>query len=459
LDRSLEGALALLGPAPGPVFDLAPRLDAFPVSAFVVGAVGRPGHPVQILESGFDQKLQVPVLVLAHRGCGEKGGVVLDKKGRLLGLVPPRLLAEKGEHLLPASPDLLARLEPVNQSLDEYRKAFYEGTPEALLAEARRALKAGRAKKAVSAFQHFLQLAPNRREEIRKEFLAAHRALLSLAPRASQAHRRLELLHAALQDLPGEASLELDRLRTAQALALYDEAVEAAEAVYQLEPALLPARPTLLAALHLAWAKHLAATGALLDALDVVERGLALGARSGELLLFYGKLLLRRRDYAGAARFFREALALDGGLAGVLTPLIRRADRFTRAPGKVVIDYRPGSRSILARVSINGVSGDFIIDTGATGTMVPESLARAAGLDLSSRVPRVKVKTAGNERTLPYTRTRTIQLGELKREGLSVTVGDLQGLGNRGLLGMDFLGAFSFENDPQNGRFVIFSRR
>ena len=119
----------------------------------------------------------------------------------------------------------------------------------------------------------------------------------------------------------------------------------------------------------------------------------------------------------------------------------------------------PGSRAIIATVTLNGrANGEFIVDTGATNTMIPDDLARRAGIDTGPLLPRVRVRTAGGDRTLPRSPVESVAIGGLAVNGIEAIVGDLPGMDNRGLLGMDFLGAFVIENDPENGRMVL-SRR
>lgn len=105
---------------------------------------------------------------------------------------------------------------------------------------------------------------------------------------------------------------------------------------------------------------------------------------------------------------------------GVIT-LRRAADGHFHWPGRV-----------------NGVAVDFLVDTGATRTALPEALARTAGL-----VPEGTVRSStANGLATGWTSRATLQLqGGVRAEHLPVTV--LPALDGP-LLGMDVLGRLPF---------------
>jgi len=87
---------------------------------------------------------------------------------------------------------------------------------------------------------------------------------------------------------------------------------------------------------------------------------------------------------------------------------------------------------------VNGIAVDFLVDTGATRTALPEPLARAAGLVSEGRV---RSDTAGGT-VSGWTARADLQLdGGVRAERLPVTV--LPALGAP-LLGMDVLGRLHF---------------
>ncbi len=87
---------------------------------------------------------------------------------------------------------------------------------------------------------------------------------------------------------------------------------------------------------------------------------------------------------------------------------------------------------------INGVAVEFLVDTGATRTALPESLARAAGLVAEGRV---QSQTAGGQVSGWVGRADLQLQGGVRADRLPITV--LPALGAP-LLGMDVLGRLPF---------------
>jgi aspartyl protease family protein len=87
---------------------------------------------------------------------------------------------------------------------------------------------------------------------------------------------------------------------------------------------------------------------------------------------------------------------------------------------------------------VNGVPVDFLVDTGATRTALPEALARAAGLVAEGRV---RSATAGGVVTGWVGRADLQLQGGVRADRLPITV--LPALGAP-LLGMDVLGRLPF---------------
>jgi aspartyl protease family protein len=97
---------------------------------------------------------------------------------------------------------------------------------------------------------------------------------------------------------------------------------------------------------------------------------------------------------------------------------------------------------------INGQSVSFLVDTGATDVALPESTARALGLDFG---PRVKVMTAAGPANAWMTRLDEVNVGGIRRTNVRATItsGEFNGI----LLGMSFLKHYSLQQ--QDGKLVI----
>jgi aspartyl protease family protein len=97
---------------------------------------------------------------------------------------------------------------------------------------------------------------------------------------------------------------------------------------------------------------------------------------------------------------------------------------------------------------INGQEVTFLVDTGATDVALPQSAARALGLDFG---PRVQVMTAAGPTTAWMTRLDEVAVGGIRRRNVraSITSGEFDGI----LLGMSFLRHYSLQQ--QDGKLVI----
>ncbi len=90
--------------------------------------------------------------------------------------------------------------------------------------------------------------------------------------------------------------------------------------------------------------------------------------------------------------------------------------------------------------SINGVAVDFLVDTGATRSAMPQRLSRALNLEVMDRV---KSQTAGGVVTGEVVRADVELQGGVRVDRLPITA--LSGLEDHPLLGMDVLGKLRWE--------------
>jgi len=126
----------------------------------------------------------------------------------------------------------------------------------------------------------------------------------------------------------------------------------------------------------------------------------------------------------------------------------------------VVIRFSPGSNHIPAKAHLNGqVWQNFVIDTGATKTIIPSSAAIALGLKVT-RATRVRGIAGVTGVALVYeVILDSIKLGDFPVRSIPVLVVDLPGNSDVGLLGNDFLRHFDIEIDNQNGILKLRPRR
>ncbi len=413
-------------------------------------------------ERNFDQERRFEYVTLTGPFDLPAGGYVLDDQGLLVGLALPTSSPDRTNpaQALEVSAFDVKRLRIVDLDLSTYFQMYFAGSVEALLKKARNALERRQFLLAVETFRIVLDREPNLLETFRRDFLAAIHGRLEFLPLRTRARGRFSFLIQSVRDLPKEGALWFELAQAARKAREFEEALVAWERAWATSSDLVANLDDAKNVIYFDWIQLLVDGGRIDQALEVIDRSVSDTGGTAEILMLQGRLLLKQRRYLDAAAAMRDAIAMDGTLSASLDEIIARAERLAEGPGKVVIDYRPGSRAIIASVNLNGrATGDFIVDTGATTSMVPEALAQRAGLDTSNRVPRITLHTAGNKRILPFSPVESIRLGGLSVTGVSVVVGDLSGSSGYGLLGMDFLGQFHIENDSQNGRLVLTERR
>jgi predicted aspartyl protease len=114
---------------------------------------------------------------------------------------------------------------------------------------------------------------------------------------------------------------------------------------------------------------------------------------------------------------------------------------------------RNGEAMIIAPVEIQGKTYKFIVDTGATATLIDQAYAKKLGLKKTQQAPIPVVGIGGSAKAYLATISNW-SIGRSKIPTSTITVGDI-GLGGGdlvGLLGSDVLSAFgriSIDYDKQ----------
>jgi aspartyl protease family protein len=145
------------------------------------------------------------------------------------------------------------------------------------------------------------------------------------------------------------------------------------------------------------------------------------------------------------------ALGLLGGLYLLFSMLENNAETVSSIDSNgaaMVVLEQDRSGHYEAEGQINGQAVTFLVDTGATDVALPESVARALGLEFG---PRVKVMTAAGPASAWMTRLDEVTVGGIRRRNVRATITD--GEFNGILLGMSFLKHYSLQQ--QDGRLVI----
>ena len=196
------------------------------------------------------------------------------------------------------------------------------------------------------------------------------------------------------------------------------------------------------------------------DAARLIELAVTALPLRAELRLLYARTLDKLGNRAAARIQADEAVRLDRSV----TTRARRY-QFTERPGtrsrdRVVIPFDPRENQIRTSGDASGQPVSFVVDTGASYTTVPTSVARALGL-LSGRNPKIQVHTANGtvdavQVELPWL---TIA-GKIKVTKVKVVVLDLPGtLANKGLLGLNVLQRLNMQIDSRRSRLILWAGR
>jgi len=145
------------------------------------------------------------------------------------------------------------------------------------------------------------------------------------------------------------------------------------------------------------------------------------------------------------------AIGLLGGLFLLFSTLGEQGGMVSSVDSNgasMVVLEQQRSGHYVAEGEINGQAVTFLVDTGATDVALPESVARALGLEFG---PRVRVMTAAGPSTAWMTRLNEVKVGGIRRTNVraSITSGEFDGV----LLGMSFLKHYSLQQ--QDGKLII----
>jgi len=153
----------------------------------------------------------------------------------------------------------------------------------------------------------------------------------------------------------------------------------------------------------------------------------------------------------GRRMLWLAAIGLLGGLFLLFSTLDNRGGMVSSVDSNgaaMVVLEQDRNGHYEAEGEINGRAVTFLVDTGATDVALPESVARALGLEFG---PRVQVMTAAGPVTAWMTRLDEVKVGGISRTNVraSITSGEFDGI----LLGMSFLKHYSLQQ--QDGKLII----
>lgn len=130
----------------------------------------------------------------------------------------------------------------------------------------------------------------------------------------------------------------------------------------------------------------------------------------------------------------------------------------TSAQGKLTIPVQMRGRHVIVAVTFNDtVSGNLVLDTGASQTMISKRIANDLRLYSSGAGTRIGI---GGPVTVSTATLESIKVGDADVRNMRVSIHDLPlSAFEEGLLGMDFLGRFQMSLDMEKRVLILTPRK
>jgi len=126
-------------------------------------------------------------------------------------------------------------------------------------------------------------------------------------------------------------------------------------------------------------------------------------------------------------------------------------------PEGIAVDLFRKHELLLAEVILNGrLKQYFIVDTGASFTLINRPTARELGITIDENTPFIPIFTASSLIFTPLVTLQSIRVGEAEVENVDVLIHDMPS-DSAGLLGNSFLNKFKVMLDSVNGKMTLYS--
>ncbi|HEX9880361.1 MAG TPA: TIGR02281 family clan AA aspartic protease [Candidatus Binatia bacterium] len=124
---------------------------------------------------------------------------------------------------------------------------------------------------------------------------------------------------------------------------------------------------------------------------------------------------------------------------------------------KASIELKKRGMTAVVQATINDLTqADFILDTGASYTVISSDVAQRVNIDLDKNYPKVRLQTANGIIDAPLVTLESVDINGMRVAGLTAAVHDFsQDDSVAGLLGLNFLNHFRMDLDTENGILVL----
>lgn len=156
--------------------------------------------------------------------------------------------------------------------------------------------------------------------------------------------------------------------------------------------------------------------------------------------------------------------AISGSIAGCTPSQLPSTQSRPLRAVKGSVPFKPsGQQMVVEAIVDRRVKVDFLVDTGASLTIIPSAAAAELGISLHTKLPTIPVQTVSKVIHVPLVVLDSVELGGMEVKDLTVAVYDLPIFdhylpGPPGLLGRDFLGNFRVQVDLGEG-FMLLEHR
>jgi clan AA aspartic protease (TIGR02281 family) len=128
-------------------------------------------------------------------------------------------------------------------------------------------------------------------------------------------------------------------------------------------------------------------------------------------------------------------------------------------PEGITVDLVRSGEVSFTEVVLNGrIKQYFIVDTGASFTVISREAAKELGITIDENTPFLPVTTVSSVIFNPLVTLRSIRVGEAEVENVDALVHNLPGR-SAGLLGNSFLSKFKVVLDSVNGKMTLYSMK
>ena len=120
---------------------------------------------------------------------------------------------------------------------------------------------------------------------------------------------------------------------------------------------------------------------------------------------------------------------------------------------KASVPFQKRGAVVIVPATLNEkAAARFVVDTGASYTMISQATAKELEIDLEKKLPTIPFQTANGIIQAPLVNLSSIDVGGLQVKDLTAAVHDVfPDASISGLLGLNFLSNFRMDIDTQNG--------